>query len=178
MDKIVLQGKVFGPLQCSVQVDTLGKECMEENKFLYTYKEIVKVPALSMVDDLACVAQSGSDAVELNSFINTKTSLKKLQFGVDKCHQMHIGNKEHLTPDLFVDNWEIKKVCETETGVNNLADEYTGDVMIDRTDSDKYLGDIISKDGKNLKNILARKAKGHGIVKQIGDMLYALAHMN
>ena len=67
---------------------------------------------------------------------------------------MHIGNKEHLTPDLFVDNWEIKKVCETETGVNNLTDEYTGDVMIDSTDSDKYLGDKISKDGKNLKNIL------------------------
>ena len=34
MDKIVLQGEVFGPLQCSVQVDTLGKECIEENKFL------------------------------------------------------------------------------------------------------------------------------------------------
>ena len=43
IDQIVLQGEVFGPLQCSVQVDTFAKECLEENKFLYTYKEKVKV---------------------------------------------------------------------------------------------------------------------------------------
>ena len=41
INKIVLQGEVFGPLQCSVQVDTFGKECLQENKFLYTYKEKV-----------------------------------------------------------------------------------------------------------------------------------------
>ena len=40
IEKIVLQGDVFGPLQCSVSVDTFGKECMEENKHLYMYKEL------------------------------------------------------------------------------------------------------------------------------------------
>ena len=87
INQIVFQGEVFGPLQCSVQVDTFAKEYIEENKFLYSYKEKVKVPAHSMVDDLACVAQSGLDSVEINSFINAKTNVKKLQFGVDKCHQ-------------------------------------------------------------------------------------------
>ena len=32
---------------------------------------------------------------------------------------------------------------------------------------EKYLGDLISNDGSNIKNILSRKAKGTGIVDQI-----------
>ena len=28
VQEIVLQGEVFGPLQCSVQTDTFGKECL------------------------------------------------------------------------------------------------------------------------------------------------------
>ena len=35
----------------------------------------------------------------------------------------------------------------------------------------KYLGDVISKDGRNLKNIQARVNKGVGIVKKILTML-------
>ena len=31
--KIVLQGEVFGPLQCSVQVDKISKECLQEEKY-------------------------------------------------------------------------------------------------------------------------------------------------
>ena len=40
IEEIVLQGEVFGPLQCSVQVDTFGKECLEEGKFLYKYRGV------------------------------------------------------------------------------------------------------------------------------------------
>ena len=36
---------------------------------------------------------------------------------------------------------------------------------------DKYLGDIISVNGKNLENILARKDKSKGIIKQIISIL-------
>ena len=111
----------------------------------------MKVPPLSMVDDLACVAQSGLNSVEMNSFINTKTNLKKLQFGADKCHQLHIGENEHLTPKLFIDNWEVKKVDEMKTGVENLNDVNSGEVLVERAEKDTYLGDILSVDGKNIK---------------------------
>ena len=36
--KIIMQGETFGPLSCSVQVDSFGKECLLENKDLYFYK--------------------------------------------------------------------------------------------------------------------------------------------
>ena len=35
--KIVMQGEVTGPGQCSNQIDTVGKECLEETKLLYKY---------------------------------------------------------------------------------------------------------------------------------------------
>ena len=56
VEKIVLQVEVFDPLECSVTVDTFGKECMEDNKLLYMYKGEVCVPHLAMVDDVACPA--------------------------------------------------------------------------------------------------------------------------
>ena len=170
VNKIVLQGEVLGPLQCSVLVDTIGKECLTEDKLLYNYKG-VKVPALAMVDDLACVTKSGVDSAEMNAFIKTKTNLKKLQFGSQKCHQLQIGNKEHLAADLFIDNWEVTKVSESETGVTNLTDSNSVEVQVEVADKEKYLGDILSNDGKNTKNILAIKGKGLGIVDQITSIL-------
>ena len=38
VEKIVLQGEVFGPLECSVSVDSFGKECLTNEKLLYQYK--------------------------------------------------------------------------------------------------------------------------------------------
>ena len=83
VEKIVLQGEVFGPLACSVTVDTFGKECLEQKKHLYYYRNEIGVPPLAMVDDVVCVANCGVDSVAVNAFINAKTRVKKLQFGVD-----------------------------------------------------------------------------------------------
>ena len=165
VENIVLQGEVFGPLQCSVTVDTFGKECMEEDKFMYKYRGEVGVPPLAMVDDLACPALCGKDAVEVTSFINSKTNTKKLQFGVDKCHQLHVGTKKHCCPDLQIDNWGVEKKDEIMTGFDNLTDVRLEDHKLEK------VGDIISADGSNLKNVTARKDKSIGINKQICSML-------
>ena len=154
--QIVLQGEVFGPLECSVSIDTFGKECLEEEKHLYNYKNEVGVPPLAMVDDIACVAACGLDAVAVNAFINAKTNVKKLQFGLDKCHQMHIGKQTNCCPELFVDQWEVQKIDSTKTGYMNLKDIKIEDHKLELLEEDKYLGDIISKDGKIFTNILAR----------------------
>ena len=65
-----------------------------------------------------------------------------------KCHFMHIGKKDI--------GCSIPKVhCENMEEVNE----------------DVYLGDVISSDGKNSKNIKARVSKGLGIVTQILNII-------
>ena len=78
VNKVVMQGETFGPLCCSVQVDTFGKECTNKKQLLYEYKDEVGVPPLAMVDDLVCISNCGLDSVLMNYFINAKRSMKKL----------------------------------------------------------------------------------------------------
>ena len=42
---------------------------------------------------------------------------------------------------------------------------------MEEKEEEKYLGDILSKDGKNIKNIQARESKGIGIVNRIRTLL-------
>ena len=38
LEKLVLQGSVLGPIKCSVQIATLGRESLIQNSGLYLYK--------------------------------------------------------------------------------------------------------------------------------------------
>ena len=169
--KVVMQGETFGPLCCSVQVDKFGKECMEKEQLLYQYKGEVGVPPLAMVDDLVCVSKCGLDSVLINAYINAQTNMKKLQFGSSKCHKMHVGMKTCFCPDLNVQNWEVKVVEDMFTGEKVIVDEEVGKHTMETSDTEKYLGDLISNDGRNTKNIKARQDKGQGIVDQICSIL-------
>ena len=150
-------------------MDSYGKECLTENEHLYEYKQEVQVPPLAMVDDLLIVTECGNKTVMANSYINAKSNLKKLQFGTNKCHKMHVGRKKvnGVCPDIYVDGWKVKEVSEVETGESTLLDEFDGQEKMDEVSEEKYLGDNLSDDGRNMKNILARAAKGTGIVSQI-----------
>ena len=88
--EIILQGDVFGPIECSVTVDSFGKECLEKRTHLYYYKDKVPVPILTMVDDALAVTECGYKTDAMNAYLNTKTNMKKLQYGVKKCFKMHI----------------------------------------------------------------------------------------
>ena len=153
-------------------MDSFGKECLDKETHLYLYKDEVRVPPLAMIDDLVCPAVCGLDSVLMNSFINAKTNTKKLQFGVKKCHQLHVGKKNPTCPTLKVYNWELEKVDESETGMQNLEDILVESHTLEKINEEKYLGDIISVDGKNSKNIQARKGKAIGIVNQINSILH------
>ena len=173
IERVVMQGEVFGPLCCSVQVDTFGKECIQKNKFLYQYKETVGIPPLSMVDDLLLISTCGLNSVMINGFINCKTNVKKLQFGVEKCHKMHVGGKRHICPDLFIDGWELRPVDSLDSGTSEtiMEDNCFGACGVENSVSEKYLGDIIQVDGKNKGTIDARKGKGIGTVNQTINIL-------
>ena len=171
--KVVIQGDVFGPMLCSKQVDTFGKECLEEQKYNYLYKGKVAIPPLSMVDDVVCISECGYKAVMSNSYMQSKTRSKKLQFGSSKCMKIHIGkqHEDFKSHNVYVDSWEETETTNTETGNTQVEDICIGEEIMEEKDEEKYLGDVISKDGRNLKNIKARINKGKGIVKKILNIL-------
>ena len=167
----IIQGDVFGPMLCGKQVDEIGKECLQEDKYVYKYKGEVDIPPLAMLDDLITISECGHKTAMVNSYVRCKTLSKKLQFGPTKCKKMHVGKykEEFKCQPLFVDNWKETEDCDTEN--IKVKDTCDGDEVMEEKNSERYLGDVISKDGKNIKNIQARVNKGTGIVRNILTML-------
>ena len=74
------QGDVLAPLISSLQVDTMGKECMEEGKHLYLYKDKVPIPALGMVVDLLTISECGYKRTLMNQYMNFKSATKSWSY--------------------------------------------------------------------------------------------------
>ena len=64
------QGTVLGPLKCSNQMDSISREYIKDDIGLYRYRGVMRVSALGMIDDLACIATCGFESVQLNAIIN------------------------------------------------------------------------------------------------------------
>ena len=168
----IIQGDVFGPIMCSNEVDTFGKECLEEGKYNYLYRGEVEIPPLSMIDDLVCVSQCGPLSSMMNGFINCKTNSKKLAFGVNKCKKLHVGKTkvEFKCQDFYVDKW-TEITMEDNTDEMKIKDIFEGESIIEEKEEETYLGDVISVDGRNMKNIKTRTNKGTGVVNRIMTIL-------
>jgi hypothetical protein len=97
----------------------------------------------------------------------------KLQFGATKCKKIHIGKdcETFKCHPLLVDSWEENEIRNKETGSFVIEDVCIGEEEMEEKHEEKYLGDVISKDGRNLKNIKARISKGKGIVRKILNIL-------
>ena len=93
MDEIVMQGSVWGPLCCTTTMDKIGQKAYKTGAPLYSYKGLVSIPPLGMVDDIITVAECGVKSTLTNVTINNFTESKKLKFGVKKCHKMHVGRE-------------------------------------------------------------------------------------
>ena len=154
MPSIVQQGGTWGSLLCSNSIDTLGKKCRDRGENFHLYKHTARILPLSFVDDILGISKCGFSSISLNTFINTQIELKKLRFHVDngngksKCHKLHIGKSHNLCPTLKVHGTIMPEVKE-----------------------DTYLGDILSTDGRNTKNIKSRISKGIGIISQLTNIL-------
>ena len=148
MKEIEMQGTVLAPLKCSVQIDTLGKECLKNNEGIYKYKGCTSVPPLSFIDDILGITKCSTSSVKLNALIQSKMNHKKLELNKSKCFKMHIGKTSECCPMLKVDGNEM--------------------ISVDR---ERYLGDILTSDGKIGDNIEERVNKGFGKVNDILSML-------
>ena len=140
---------------------------------MYYFKGTVPIPPLGMVDDLFTISVCGYKTNLMNKFINTKTAMKKLQFGTSKCVKMHVGKtcNPTLCHDLFVNGWNVQVVGDDETGKCSPNEFFSGPVKMGEVTEQMYLGDIISADGSHSKNVEARKNKGLGIINNIMQIL-------
>ena len=149
LNRIEMQGTNPAPLKCSVQIDTLGKECLAEGEGLYLNKDCTNIPALTFVDDALAFSTCGAESVKLNAIIESKFETKRLELGYDKCFQIHVGNKtKKCCPVLKVKNSDMKTAS-----------------------SETYLGDVLTSDSKITANIQSRCDKGQGIINQSVSML-------
>ena len=166
----IMQGDTWAPSMASAQVDSFGKEMLEEKpKFMYKYMEEVSIPLLGMVDDLIGITNAGYKTNQLNAFVNVKAADKDLQFGIEKCKSMIVSKKNPYTfqiPALSVDSWEIK---HEENG--DIKETYTGKQNMKLEDSLMYLGHVVSKKGGNIQNILHKRNKAIGTERLIMKLI-------
>ena len=140
-------------------VDKIGKETLAaasnesdpNESYIYKYHD-VNIPPLSMVDDLLTISKCGADSIMTNAVVNAKFEQKRLELNKSKCHQIHVGIHEKRCPEL------------------KAHDE----IMI-KAKEDKYIGDILSNDGKIYKNIKNRSMKGIGIISNIMNIVQELS---
>ena len=59
---------------------------------------------------------------------------------------------------MKIDNWKELEVVNEETGEEEIEDFLNEEMEMEKTTDKKYLGYIISVDGRNIKNIKARVA--------------------
>ena len=162
--EVITQGDCLGPILASSTVDTFGKECYQKNKHLYWYRDSTPVSLLTMIDDVFAISNCGPDATKMQEYINIKSASKKLQFSTSKTFRMHIGRKrpDYKCENIFIDSWETNKIS---------TEKYIGKVRVRNTYCTKYLGEVICTSGTNTENILSRKKRGFGTIKDICNML-------
>ena len=109
----------------------------------------------------------------MNTYINSKTAMKRLQFGTSKCFKLHVGKTcdTNICRDLFVDGWILDLVEDADTGQADLHESFAGQDKMKMKEEQVYHGDVISSDGKHTKNVKARKNKSLGSIDQIMQIL-------
>ena len=125
-----LTGRMFSKL-----MDTLAED-IEPTGEGFKLDDNLTVGCLLWVDDVvSCVEGKPNQEKMLNKIADFATK-HKLRWGAEKCKVMRVGKKEGDEQ-----KWKL------------------GPLDIEESDTYKYLGDIVTSDGKNTKNLEARKNK-------------------
>ena len=73
--------------------------------------------------------------------------------------------------DLTVGGWKLEVESDPDTGKTYYSKYFAGQEKMEVKEEQMYLGDVISSNGKHLKNVLNRKSKGLGVINQIMQIL-------
>ena len=131
---------------------------------MFKYRNVISIPPLGMIDDLAAIARCGPESVVLNAVINAKMNLKKLEFNQTKCVKLHVCK-------------ENKKKCSI-AATRNVGCVFleVQDAEMQSAESEKYIGDVISSNGSNDANISRRVSIGYGAISQIMAVLHEISY--
>ena len=66
----------------------------------------------------------------MNSYVNAQTNLKKLQFGPEKCKQLHVGKEGQKCQSLTVEKWIEFEVQNDELDKVEIVDKWDGNITI------------------------------------------------
>ena len=126
-----LTGRMFSKLMDMLQeeIEPTGEGFQLQNDFI--------VPYLLWVDDVVSCAEGKESQEKMLKRVNDFGVKHKLKWGAAKCNVLKIGKHKDDTHN----EWKL------------------GEELIKETDNYKYLGDIVTSDGKNERNIEARKNK-------------------
>ena len=164
----IMQGDVLAPLMSSNFVDVNIVRSADKSGNIYMYKEKVPIPPLIMQDDTITISAYVIKTQDMNTMINTCANIMGLQFGSEKCVKMHIGKKHN--PEKCgkgrVDSWK-EVVIKNKNGEDILFDHQNNKVDMKTVGKKKYLGQIISNDLKNEKNLKDKTNKSVGNVNKI-----------
>ena len=125
-----LTGRMFSKL-----MDTLAED-IEPTGEGFQMDKTLTVPCLLWVDDVISCVEGCENQINMLNRIADFAIKHKLRWGVEKCKVMKIGKHKNEKQ-----KWKL------------------GSLEIEETDDYKYLGDLVTNDGKNTRNIENRKNK-------------------
>ena len=121
--KTVCQGDVNSPFQCTTQVDSISESHHRDlDKYLYKYKNQVKLPPLGMIDDQLTIAKCGLGSAQASAHLNASTNIKKLQFGEHKTVKMHVGKKNNVCSENLIDTFHLESAKRKATSILDMVD--------------------------------------------------------
>ena len=77
-----------------------------------------------------------------------------MRLGTKKCYTLHIGKQyeDYKHVPLFVDGWKVQTVESYDSNESKWEDTLDKDIKeIYNLDSEKYLGQVLSRDSRNIK---------------------------
>ena len=78
--KLFVKETLGGPFSVD-GIDGIGLESLMDELEHYKYKDELEIPAPGIVDDILTISEIGYKTARLNSFIDAKIAMKKLQLG-------------------------------------------------------------------------------------------------
>ena len=150
---VVMQGTVWGSLKCTTSMDTLNKAAMGDQTLQYKYQGDPDIPigVLGMIDDTLGVSECGSASIRKNAVINSFIETQRLTLSNEKSVVVHIGKE---------------KKCTLPCPVLKVHDD-----PMNKKDSTKYLGNILSSKGGVAETVEDRRTKGWGKIAQVMGIL-------